>query len=79
MQRQFSEQHATEQRLSKQLEESSQRLSETDSRVKHHTATVKGGRSEKVVDSRHEYREDELTLPEIPQAPNASHFPPRRY
>ncbi len=78
MQRQFSEQHATERRLSRQLEESSRRLSETDSRVKHHKAAIKGGRREKVPDDRQENREDELMLPKLSQAPEPSYFPPRR-
>lgn len=44
MQRQFSEQNVQERRVSRQLEESGRMLLETDTRVKDHTATIKGVR-----------------------------------
>ena len=44
MQRQFSEQNVQERRISRQLEESGRLLLETDTRLKDHTATIRGVR-----------------------------------
>lgn len=74
MQRQFSEQHATEQRVSSQLEESGQRLLEMDSRVKEHIANIKGVCHKISRTTLRQEEEEQVTLPtlahtvpEIPQ------------
>lgn len=67
MQRQFSEQNVQEHRISRQLEESGRMLLETDTRLKDHTATIRGGRksSRTALDE-----QEQLMLPVIAQAPD---------
>ena len=71
MQRQFSEQHTTERRVSRQLGENQQQLLEMGSRVKEHAADIKGtGRRINRTTVHHgRVEEEEVTLPAIVQAP----------
>lgn len=73
MQRQFSEQHMTERRLSRQLEDSCRSLLETESRLKAHTATIKGGRKHSKTELQQMEEEKPFKLPKISQAEKNAH------
>lgn len=79
MQRQFSEQHMTERKVSRQLEESQQRLLEMGSRVKEHAADIRGTRcriSRTMVHHGGMEEEEQVALPAIVQPP-VPEEPPR--
>jgi predicted transcriptional regulator with HTH domain len=72
MQRQFSEQHTAEQKVSRQLEESGRQLSEMGSRVKGHAANIKGRRIS--LTTVHDGEQEQVSLPVIAQAPERVQF-----
>lgn len=65
MQRQLSEQHRTGHRVSRQLDESQQELLGTGSRLRQHTATLKGGRQDDTADYRRPKQIEDEKLPKI--------------